>query len=287
MAQPPPGGGARGCPDCTHRATTGGGRDSGHDADTGVPAGRPTLIGSVQRALRLLDAVAAHRDGAPAKQLARETGLALPTAYHLLRTLVHEGYLRRESGVFVLDTASRRLAAAGGRQQRLTGIRQSLARWHETLGVPLYFAVYDEGEIDVVAVADSAGRPAVSEWADFRATAHAHAIGLCLLSQLDDEARRDHIARHPVAPLTRHTVQDTPGLLRRLADIGRMRPVVEHQEYEIGTVCAAVPITAGHTAATLAVSLPVRQSHRLLPIAHRLGAEAPAILGSLDFSISM
>ena len=33
--------------------------------------------------------------GAPAKQLARETGLPLATAYHLLRTLVHDGYLRK------------------------------------------------------------------------------------------------------------------------------------------------------------------------------------------------
>ncbi|MCZ9336989.1 helix-turn-helix domain-containing protein, partial [Streptomyces sp. TRM76130] len=49
------------------------------------PAG--TLIGSVRRAMRLLECVARHRYGAPAKQLARETGLALPTAYHLLRTL--------------------------------------------------------------------------------------------------------------------------------------------------------------------------------------------------------
>lgn len=55
-----------------------------------------TLIGSVQRAMRLLEAVAGHECGAPAKQLARETGLALPTTYHLLRTLVHEGYLRHD-----------------------------------------------------------------------------------------------------------------------------------------------------------------------------------------------
>ncbi len=61
-----------------------------------------TLIGSVQRAMRLLETVAGHEHGAPAKQLARETGLALPTTYHLLRTLVHEGYLRRDRGLFFL-----------------------------------------------------------------------------------------------------------------------------------------------------------------------------------------
>lgn len=36
----------------------------------------PTLIASVQRAFRLLEAVGAHETGAPAKQLAREIGRA-------------------------------------------------------------------------------------------------------------------------------------------------------------------------------------------------------------------
>ena len=78
---------------------------------TNVPS--PTLIGSVQRALRLLEAAGSHPDGAPAKQLAREAGLPLPTAYHLLRTLTHEDYLRREKGVFVLGDAVGRLALGG------------------------------------------------------------------------------------------------------------------------------------------------------------------------------
>src|ERR1044072_5343649 len=61
----------------------------------GAHDGGPTLITSVQRALRLLEAVSAHANGAPAKKLARETGLPLATPYHLLRTLVHDGYIRK------------------------------------------------------------------------------------------------------------------------------------------------------------------------------------------------
>ena len=76
-----------------------------------------TLIGSVQRAMRLLEAVADHTYGAPAKQLAREVGLALPTAYHLLRTLAHEGYLRRENGLFLLGEAAERLGSGATRQR--------------------------------------------------------------------------------------------------------------------------------------------------------------------------
>ncbi|MGV9312961.1 helix-turn-helix domain-containing protein [Streptomyces sp. NPDC003691] len=78
-------------------------------ARTPAPGGAPTLITSVQRALRLLEAASSYPAGAPAKVLARAAAIPLPTAYHLLRTLVHEGYLRRENGVFVLGDAVGRL----------------------------------------------------------------------------------------------------------------------------------------------------------------------------------
>ncbi|MER6995319.1 helix-turn-helix domain-containing protein [Streptomyces sp. NPDC000410] len=245
------------------------------------------MIGSVQRALRLLEAVNSHADGAPAKQLAREAGLPLPTAYHLLRTLTHEGYLRRERGVFVLGEAAVRLAGGGALQNRRSKIEDSLAHWRDAIGVPVYFAVYREGEIELVAVADTPYAPAVDEWADFRETGHAHALGQCLLSQLDEQARKDHLRRHPVQTITPHTVRDRRTLLERLGAMGRMQPVVERQEYALGTVCAAIPITAGSTAAAMAISLPLHQEDRLLPAVEQLRSGIGSLLSSFAFSISI
>lgn len=246
-----------------------------------------TLIGSVQRAMRLLESVAAHDGGAPAKQLARETGLALPTAYHLLRTLVHEGYLRRDSGLFHLGDAAERLSRCTRRQKRRSALAATLGRWRDAIGAPMYCAIYRGGEIEIVCVADSPSRPAVDEWADFRTTGHAHAIGQCLLSQLDEAGRLDHLARYPVQPLTRYTVRDEAALLRRLDRMRRMEPVIERQEYALGAVCAAVPITVGTTAATVAFSLPVRQVSRLVPAAHQLQGEIGGLPGALTLSISI
>ncbi|MFV6031079.1 IclR family transcriptional regulator [Streptomyces sp. NPDC056264] len=247
----------------------------------------PTLIGSVQRALRLLEAVASHADGAPAKQLARETGLPLPTTYHLLRTLTHEGYLLRDKGVFVLGDAAARLAGGGDVQNRRIKIEDSLARWRDAIGVPIYFAVYREGEIELVAVSDTPSAPAVEEWADFRETGHAHAIGQCLLSQLDLKSRQDHLDRHPVEAITPYTLRNRHVLLDRLGGLGRMEPLVERQEYALGTVCAAIPITAGSTAAAMAISLPLHQEERLLPAIDRLRTEIGRLFSSLAFSISI
>ncbi|WP_395576168.1 IclR family transcriptional regulator [Streptomyces sp. BK79] len=241
----------------------------------------------MQRAMRLLECVAGHQYGAPAKQLARETRLALPTAYHLLRTLVHEGYLRREKGLFFLGEAAERLSGSGAEQKRRSTVVDTLARWRDAIGVPVYYAVYRDGEIEVMCVSDTPGIPAVEEWADFRETGHAHAIGQCLLSQLDEDARRDHLDRYPVQPVTPYTVRDEHTLLKRLERMRRMTPVIERQEYALGTVCAAIPITVGTTAATMAISLPLHQADRLLPAAERLQHEVGRLLGSLSISISI
>lgn len=246
-----------------------------------------TLIGSVQRAMRLLECVAEHEYGAPAKQLAREAGLALPTAYHLLRTLVHEGYLRRDKGLFFLGEAAVRLSSSAAAQKRRSTVVDALAQWRDAIGVPVYYAQYRDGEIEVMCVSDTPGNPAVEEWADFRETGHAHAIGQCLLSQLDDDARRDHLARHPVESITPYTVRDTRTLLRRLERTRRMDPVTERQEYALGTVCAAIPITVGTTAATMAISLPAHQADRLLSAVLQLQEEIGRLLGSLSISISI
>ncbi|MFE2523004.1 IclR family transcriptional regulator [Streptomyces sp. NPDC059382] len=247
----------------------------------------PTLIGSVQRALRLLEAVASHSGGAPAKQLAREAGLPLPTAYHLLRTLTHEGYLRREGGVFVLGAAAGRLAVGGLQQKRRSMILDSLAHFRDAVGAPVYFAVFREGEIEVVGVSDTPSSPACEEWADFRETGHAHAVGQCLLGQLDDKTRKDYYERHPVEAITPYTVRDMRSLEQRIESQGRMQPVVERQEYSLGTVCAAIPITAGDTAATMAISLPLHQEGELLYVVNRLRSEVGALLSTLSFSISI
>jgi hypothetical protein len=42
-----------------------------------------------------------------------------------------------------------------------------------------------------------------------------------------------------------------------------MEPVTKRQEYGLGTVCTAIPITVGATAGTMAMSLPAEQADRL------------------------
>nr|WP_268249488.1 helix-turn-helix domain-containing protein [Streptomyces poonensis] len=245
------------------------------------------MIGSVQRAMRLLEAVAEREHGAPAKQLARDAGLALPTAYHLLRTLTHEGYLHRSKGLFFLGEAVERLSRSSAKQKRRTTVVEALAQVRDTIGIPVHLAMYREGEIEIMPVTDALDRPTTDEWADVLETGRAHAIGQCLLSQLGEGDRRDRQDQDPKKSITPNTVCDDQPSSRRLSDIGRTEPAGQRQECGPGTVCAAIPVTLGAIAATMAVSVPLHQADRLLPAVRQLRDEVGQLSGALDLSISI
>ncbi|MFI7412138.1 IclR family transcriptional regulator [Streptomyces sp. NPDC049627] len=246
----------------------------------------PTLINSVQRAFRLLEVVSAHENGAPAKQLARETGLPLATTYHLLRTLVHDGYVRKlDDGGFILGERLQTLHTAGRAQALLSRVRPTLAALRDELHTAAYLTFYEEGEIRVAEIVDGPRAPRVDLWVGFEDAGHATALGKSVLRELDEESRNDYLSRHALADLTPRTITDTRDLLRRL-DASPMAPAVtDMEEYSLGTVCVAVPVYSGTTLGSLGVSLRADRRSRLEEIRTRLIPTASRVTRGLSLTI--
>ncbi|GJF28138.1 IclR family transcriptional regulator [Kitasatospora sp. NE20-6] len=245
---------------------------------TGPTHGRPSPYGALHRALRLLEAVDRHPHGVGTAELARELGLPPAAVRELAETLECEGYLLLDEAVWVLGGALTLLGQHNREQLVRARLHRKLADLRDELGAAVYFSRYHDGELSVEAVSATEEAPAVQEWADFRATAHASAIGKCLLGQLDDDGRRDHLARHPAAPLTARTITDAEQLLHRLDRQPATVPVLDLQEYALGTVCAAVPVTAGSTVGCLATSMPVQSAYRLRAAAELLAERAAPLM---------
>ncbi|MFF4896448.1 IclR family transcriptional regulator [Streptomyces sp. NPDC001068] len=246
----------------------------------------PTLIASVQRALRLLEAVSAHENGAPAKQLARETELPLATAYHLLRTLVHDGYVRKlADGGFVLGDKVESLYSAGHTQTLLSRVRPVLAALRDDLGAAAYLTFYEDGEIRVAEIVDGPRTPRVDLWVGFEDAGHATALGKSVLRELDADARRDYLSRHHLPDLTPRTITRVPELLRRIESSPSAPAVTDLEEYALGTVCIAVPVYCGETLGSLGVSLPVERQAQLQEIPARLFPVASRVTRSLSLTI--
>ncbi|MFF6991775.1 IclR family transcriptional regulator C-terminal domain-containing protein [Streptomyces sp. NPDC010273] len=238
---------------------------------------------SVQDALRILETVAGHTTGVTDTELARITGLGTDRLTILLRTLRREGYVEQlTDGAYITGESLSRLGSASGRELAVREqIQRTLDRLRDSLGAAVYVSRYVDGEVTITQYAAGPTTPAVNEWVDFRVSAHATALGKSLLGQLDHNGRRDHLSRHKMARLTSRTITSDRLLLSRLETQPPTVPHLDLQEYAVGTVCAAVPITAGSSVGCLALSLPVEHAHRLRQAADTLNREAGPVLLSL------
>ncbi|MBD0841836.1 MULTISPECIES: IclR family transcriptional regulator [unclassified Streptomyces] len=238
---------------------------------------------SAQDALRVLETVARHTAGITDVELARHTALNPERLTTLLRMLRREGYVEQVTdGAYVTGEALTRLGSAHDREDALREkLQRTLDRLRDSVGAAVYISRYVDGEVKVTQYADGPDTPAVNEWVDFRFSAHATAVGKSLLTQLDHNGRRDHLSRHKMARLTSRTITSDRLLLSRLESQPATVPVLDLQEYAVGTVCAAVPITAGSSVGCLALSLPVEHAHRLRQAADTLNRNAAPVLLSL------
>ncbi|MGN9756355.1 IclR family transcriptional regulator [Streptomyces sp. SD31] len=238
---------------------------------------------SAQDALRVLETVARHTTGVTDTDLARHTRIGMERLTSLLRMLRREGYVEQVAdGAYVTGDALNRLGSAQGREQALReNLQRTLDRLRDSVGAAVYISRYIDGEVRIDQYAAGPGTPVVNEWVDFRFSAHATAIGKSLLGQLDHKGRRDHLSRHKLARLTSRTITSDKVLLSRLESQPPTVPHLDLQEYAVGTVCAAVPITAGSSVGCLALSLPVEHAHRLRQAADALNRNAAPVLLSL------
>ncbi|MER5616082.1 IclR family transcriptional regulator C-terminal domain-containing protein [Streptomyces sp. NPDC002215] len=238
---------------------------------------------SVQYALRVLETVSKHGSGVTDTQISRETGLPIGHLTSLLLTLRREGYVQQVTdGAYVIGASLLLLGSGPARRQALESrLQRMLAQLRDSVGAAVYISRYVDGEIRVTQYADGPLTPAVNEWVDFRSAAHASAVGKCLLAQLDQDGRRDHISRHRTPRLTSRTITNEKVLFSKLDSQSSTVPVLDLQEYAVGTVCAAVPLTAGASAGCLALSLPIEDAHRLRSAADTLNRRAAPVLLSM------
>ena len=234
--------------------------------------GRPTdLIQSVSRALRILEVVGDHPAGLNAKQIAQQCNLALPTAYHLLRTLCYEGYaVRRPNGQYGLGLKVadrfRDLVASMERPPQVHDVLRALA---ETTGHTAYFAQVMEGHIVLTDLVEGPHSPHLEDlvvgWDD---GAHATALGKALLWAIPPQERRSYLKEMGLRPFTPNTITDAEKLNHELALSGRVGMFTEQEQYRPEVCCAAVVV--GDRQGTIGMSVPAGRWEKTGPALMRL-----------------
>jgi IclR family transcriptional regulator, acetate operon repressor len=212
-----------------------------------------TTIRSVARASRILVQLGEQPDGRTAKEVAVALELPLPTTYHLLGTLVAEGFVAKDSRRrYRLGPALGAIADAYVRQfnppEYLIGPLHRLA---DETGETVYVVTWRHDGIVVLASVEGVSAVRVSGAnLGYVESAHARASGKLLLALAPEEVRAGYLALHPLDPVTPRTIVQPDEFQLELERIRLRGYAVDEEEFREGVSCIAAPVNGSGRAVT-------------------------------------
>lgn len=243
-------------------------------------------IQSVERALDVLEGLAAAVDEVSLSELAARTGMPLTTIHRLVKTLEARGYVRRNgSRRYGLGAP---LIGLGEAASRLFGSRARpfLARLVELSEETANLALLEGDHVVYVANVPSRHRMRMFTEVGNRVLPHCTAVGKVLLAHLPDGQAEQVLRRSGMPRRTVHTITDLPALLAQLEQIRATGYATDAEEEEIGVRCFAVPVlTSSGPVAALSVSGPLARltdevRERVVPEMRRIAAGFAAELSA-------
>ena len=217
-------------------------------------------VPAATRALRVLRFLASQPDPVPLDRIMRACDLPRSTAYHLLSTMVDEGFVIHlvEEKRYGLGVAAFEVGSGYSRQEPLQRIaRRPLADLVDRAGRTAHLAVLHGRDVLYVVEERAPGRAPLVTDVGVRLPAHLTASGRAILARLPASQVRalyptsaDFVDRHGHGPRTL-------GALRAVLHETRQRGyAVEHGEVTPGlaSVAAAVVDHNGHPVAGVAVT---------------------------------
>lgn len=218
----------------------------------------------LERAMRLLDALAAHSDPVTLKELSATTGLHASTAHRILNDLVVGRYVERvDNGLYQLGM---RLLELGSLVKGRLNVREAaisaMRALHKLTGQTINLSVQQGDEIVYIdrAWSERSGMQVVRAIGG-RAPLHLTSTGKLFLSTIDARQVRAYAMRTGLAGHTRNSLTDLDRLERELALVRRHGYARDNEELELGVRCIAAGIfdDTGKLVAGLSISAPAER----------------------------
>lgn len=248
------------------------------------------MIRSLQRGLTILEIIGKREQPTALADLSRELGLHPSTVFHLLKTLVAQGYVARVRGArtYRLGPKVFSLAAAAAHEQALAELATPyLADLVRATGETSHLAIYDRGEVVVIAKLDGGGPLRLTERVGTPRPAHCTAIGKVLLAGLAPSDLRTSLDGRRLPRFTARTITSPARLRAELVRVRRRGYAVDDEEYSLGIRCVAAPVRdfSGKVVAALGLSAPTwrMDDARLAETAALLRRQAAQVSAALGY----
>jgi IclR family acetate operon transcriptional repressor len=220
-----------------------------------------TSIQSVQRASRILLAIAGEQAGLTAQQVSVRFGLTLSTAYHLLSTLADERLLAKVEGRhYVLGPASGEIANAVARELRPPAeFVAALQRLADKTRETVFLTGWHLGALRIVETIEGAQSVRVAGLeVGFTGGIHARASSKLLLAFAEPNLREQVLEGYEFTKITTQTITTREEFDRELALIKKEGVARDRGEFDAGVYSVSAPIFLnGSVSDALAVSAPI------------------------------
>ena len=239
-------------------------------------------VQSVDRALDLLEALAASEGEVSITSLASRTSLHVSTVHRLLTTLLRRGYVRQNPETSRYYTGAKLATLAEGRSRfnelrhRARPILRALTeQTRETSNL----VVLDDVMVVYIETVPSPHVVRMFTTIGNRVPLHATGAGKTLLAWLPADRRDALIERIELRAHTARTIVEKASLRRALEEIRERGYAIDDEEFDEGVRCVAVTVGAiGAPLAAISVSAPASRMTRqrcgeLAPLLRRAATE--------------
>jgi DNA-binding IclR family transcriptional regulator len=219
-------------------------------------------VQSLGRAFAILEEIARHREGVGLADLSKLVGLHNSTTFHLAKTMVSLGYIRREkdSKRYRVGRPLFALAASALDEIEMVNVATpALEELSRETGESSHFAVRMGDAVVVIARTSGPGAFHLTDRVGVLRPAHCTALGKVILASLRQDQLERFLARVELKPSTAHTITESPVLLREIAEIRRSGIAYDDGEFNLEVRCVAVPVKdfTGQIIGALGISGPI------------------------------
>ena len=201
-------------------------------------------IQSVDRAVYLLETIAALGGEASLTELASRTGLNISTCHHLLATLIKRGLAAKVPGKR-LYTLGTRILSLGQAFLKVDMPRRALPyleAMNRRTGETIYLAALRDGEVVTVALRDARHTtPQAAGQVGKVVLPHATSLGKAIMAWLPEEEIH-RLLKGGMKRLTENTITELPALIESLQAVRRDGFAMDEEEYRTGRICVGAAI---------------------------------------------
>lgn len=220
------------------------------------------IIGSVQRAIDILNLFNDHISELGVTDIAKTLELHKSTASGLIQTLEVNGYLEQNPdnkkyrlGLKLIERASVLLNQIQIRDIALPYLEEL----HNLCDEAINLAIRDETQVVYIERMLSSQSPGMRNEVGKRASVHSTALGRAILSRLSDsELNRIAHSMH-LYPITEQTITNPEALIEDVQAARERGFAIDDEKNELGARCVSAPILnhLGEPVAAISISVPI------------------------------